>query len=42
MEANPTRNPVKRISVLIVEDHTLVREGLRLMLKLEPDIEVAG
>jgi len=33
---------MNRISVLIVEDHTMVREGLRLMLKLEPDIEVIG
>ena len=30
------------ISVLIVEDHTMVREGLRAMLKLEPDLEVLG
>lgn len=30
------------ISVLIVEDHTLVREGLRMMLKLESDFEVIG
>lgn len=33
---------MKRISVLIVEDHTLVREGLRMMLELQPDIEVVG
>ena len=33
---------MKRISVLIVEDHTLVREGLRMMLMLQPDIEVVG
>ena len=33
---------MKRISVLIVEDHTVVREGLALMLGLEPDIEVVG
>ena len=30
------------ISVLIVEDHTMVREGLRMMLKIEPDLEVVG
>lgn len=30
------------ISVLIVEDHMLVREGLRAMLKLEADLQVAG
>jgi DNA-binding NarL/FixJ family response regulator len=30
------------ISVLIVEDHTMVREGLRAMLKLERDLVVVG
>jgi DNA-binding NarL/FixJ family response regulator len=35
-------NPMNRISVLIVEDHTMVREGLRMMFKLDPDIEVVG
>jgi len=33
---------MNRISVLIVEDHTMVREGLRMMFKLDPDIEVVG
>lgn len=33
---------MNRISVLIVEDHTMVREGLRMMLKLEPGLEVVG
>jgi len=33
---------MKPITVLIAEDHTLVREGLRSMLKLEPDLEVVG
>jgi DNA-binding NarL/FixJ family response regulator len=33
---------MNRISVMIVEDHTMVREGLRMMLKLEPDLEVIG
>lgn len=33
---------MKRISVLIVEDHTVVREGLRVMLELEADMEVVG
>ena len=31
-----------KISVLIVEDHTMVREGFRMALKLEKDIEVVG
>jgi len=30
------------IRVVIVEDHTLVREGLRSLLTAAPDIEVAG
>jgi len=31
-----------RISVFIVEDHTIVREGLRALLSLDPHIEVVG
>jgi DNA-binding NarL/FixJ family response regulator len=31
-----------RISVLLVEDHTLVRRGFRRLLEDEPDIEVVG
>jgi len=30
------------ITVLLVEDHMIVREGLRALLKLETDIEVIG
>jgi NarL family two-component system response regulator LiaR len=33
---------VDRISVLIVDDHAVVREGLRSLLSLEEDIELAG
>jgi NarL family two-component system response regulator LiaR len=33
---------MKKIRVLIVEDHTIVREGLEAILSLQPDIEVAG
>ncbi len=32
----------ERIRVLVVDDQTLVREGLRKLLELEADIEVAG
>ncbi|MEY2409337.1 MAG: hypothetical protein QOF48_2007 [Verrucomicrobiota bacterium] len=33
---------MKRITVLLAEDHTIVREGFRKMLELEDDFEVAG
>jgi DNA-binding NarL/FixJ family response regulator len=33
---------MKRITVLLAEDHTMVRDGLRKMLELEDDIEVVG
>jgi len=33
---------MKRITVLLAEDHTVVREGLRTMLEAEGDIEVVG
>src|SRR6187455_1026954 len=33
---------MKRITVLLVEDHQIVREGVRSLLKHEPDVEVVG
>ena len=33
---------MKRITVLLAEDHTIVREGFRKMLELEADLEVLG
>ncbi len=35
-------NTEKRIAVLLAEDHTVVREGLRKLLDAENDIRVAG
>ena len=32
----------KTIRILIADDHTVVRHGLRLMLELKPGIEVIG
>ena len=32
----------KRITVLLAEDHKVVREGLRALLEMEDDIEVVG
>jgi|SRR5581483_625743 DNA-binding NarL/FixJ family response regulator len=33
---------MKQITVLLAEDHRIVREGFRCLLKHEPDIEVVG
>jgi DNA-binding NarL/FixJ family response regulator len=33
---------MKKISVLLVDDHTVVRQGLRALLNQEDDIEVVG
>ena len=33
---------MKQITVLLAEDHTIVREGFRKMLELEADIEIVG
>src|SRR5215470_1696275 len=31
-----------KISVLIADDHPMVRQGLRVFLEVQPDIEVVG
>jgi DNA-binding NarL/FixJ family response regulator len=33
---------MKRITVLLAEDHTIVREGFRKMLEMEKDLQVVG
>ena len=33
---------MKKITVLLAEDHMLLREGVRKMLDLEADLEVVG
>ena len=33
---------MKRITVLLAEDHTIVREGFRKMLEMEGDFEIVG
>ena len=33
---------MKPITVLLADDHTIVRDGLRALLDLEPDIQVVG
>src|SRR5271166_5829838 len=34
--------PMKKITVLLAEDHMIVREGFRKMLEFEDDLEVVG
>jgi len=33
---------MKKITVLLADDHTVVRQGLRALLALHPDLEVVG
>src|SRR5271155_4249825 len=33
---------MKQISVLLVEDHMIVRQGLRLLIEADGDIEIVG
>jgi DNA-binding NarL/FixJ family response regulator len=40
--SNPTGGPQKRITVLLADDHTVVRQGLRALLVVEGDIEIVG
>ena len=32
----------ERIQVVLIDDHTVLRDGLKLLLSLEPDLEVVG
>ncbi|WP_102125733.1 response regulator [Deinococcus planocerae] len=42
MTADPTPAPTPTVRVLLVDDHAVVRQGLRLFLGLDPSIEVVG
>jgi DNA-binding NarL/FixJ family response regulator len=42
MEAEMEVGPEERIGVLVVDDHDVVRRGLRAFLDSEPDMEVVG
>ncbi len=37
-----TSTPPQKIRVFLADDHTVVREGLRLLVNREPDMEVIG
>lgn len=39
---NETRSPPRGLRVLIVDDHPVVRDGLRAMLEASPGLEVVG
>ncbi len=40
--SNPPPASPERIRVLIADDHTVLRAGLRLLIEAEPDMEVVG
>jgi NarL family two-component system response regulator LiaR len=42
MVAGDATSNTEKISVIIVDDHAIVRQGLRTYLELQPDIEVVG
>jgi DNA-binding NarL/FixJ family response regulator len=41
-EAPAPRPHAARIRLLLIDDHAMLREGLRALLEMEPDLEVAG
>jgi two-component system, NarL family, response regulator NreC len=44
-EGNAAQAPVPgaaRLRLLLVDDHTILREGLRALLELQPDVQVVG
>jgi DNA-binding NarL/FixJ family response regulator len=42
MKTMPSPSCQQKITVLIADDHTVVREGIRELLRTAPDIEVVG
>ena len=35
-------SPIKTTRLLIVDDHPLVRSGIKAIMQMEPDLEVCG
>jgi hypothetical protein len=40
-KTTPT-NPTAKITVVLADDHNIVREGLRLLIESAPDVEVVA
>ena len=38
----PPTSPIKKIGVLLVDDHAVVRQGLRMFIEMQNDMEVVG
>lgn len=34
--------PIPRVSIVLVEDHIILREGLKALIEIEPDFEIVG
>jgi DNA-binding NarL/FixJ family response regulator len=35
-------NVIPRVRIVLVEDHTILREGLKALIEIEPDFEIVG
>ena len=42
MSRTPTEKELDKVRILIVDDHPVVRQGLKLVLGQEPDLDVCG
>ena len=40
--SDSNQSPEKKIRVLVVDDHSVVRQGLRMFLLVQPDMELVG
>ncbi len=40
--SNTAQSPEKKIRVLVADDHSVVRQGLRMFLLVQPDMELVG
>ena len=36
------KNPIKKITILLAGNHSVVRQGLRLLLEKQTDLEIVG